>query len=82
MEPFAKHFIVKPGPKAATNQYGHLELWWAASSVNDAPDAGKNPWMLLAAANNSYELAAMSELGGALEASRSALAGEAPDADR
>lgn len=66
----ATHFIVKVGPNKDKNQYGHLELWWAAKSVNEEPDASFNPWMMLGNAENSYSLAAMGELRGALDAAR------------
>jgi hypothetical protein len=66
----ATHFIVKDGPNKDKNQYGHLELWWAAKSVDEEPSASYNPFMLLASAENSYSLACMGHLAGILEAAR------------
>lgn len=68
LEYLTTHFIVKDGPNAGTNQYGHLELWWAAKSVNEEPSAAYNPWMLLGEAQNSYSLVAMGELRGVIAA--------------
>ena len=70
LEFLAVHFIVKAGPNKYKNQYGHLELWWAAKSINEEPNASFNPWMMLGNAEDSFSLAAMSELHGALAAAR------------
>ncbi len=70
VEALARHFIVQDGPNAATSQYGHLELWWAAKSVTEPPDAMKNPWMMLGEARGSYSLAPMAELQGILQSLR------------
>lgn len=70
LEFLATHFIVKDGSNKDKNQYGHLELWWAAKSINEAPDASFNPWMMLGNAENSYSLVAMGELQGALNEAR------------
>lgn len=71
------HFVVRNGPNKDTNQYGHLELWWAAKSVDDKPDALYNPMMLIGDAQNSYSLAAMGELRGAIDAARKLVLGNA-----
>lgn len=73
LEFLATHFIVKNGRNKDTNQYGHLELWWAAKSVNEEPSALYNPWMMLGDAQNSFSLAAMGELRGCLDAARNLL---------
>ncbi len=70
LEFLATHFIVKDGPNKDKNQYGHIELWWAANSVAEQPDAGRNPWMFLGDAQNSFSLAAMGQLRGALNEAR------------
>ena len=64
---FAEHFEVKEGPKKNETQYGHLELWYAAKSVNEEADALHNPKMLMASAESSFSLACMNALGGALD---------------
>lgn len=66
----ATHFIVKNGSNSEKNQYGHLELWWAAESVDVEPNAATNPWLLLTSAEGSYSLAALGELRGVLDEAR------------
>jgi hypothetical protein len=70
LEFLATHFAVKVGPNKDRNQYGHLELWWAAKSVAEEGSALYNPWMMIGNAENSYSLAAMGELRGALDKAR------------
>lgn len=73
LEYLTTHFVVKDGPNKDKNQYGHLELWWAAKSVHEESSALYNPWMLLGTAENSYSLAAMGDLRGVLEVARDML---------
>lgn len=73
LEALCRHFIVKDGPNKDTNQYGDLDLWWAAKDVREKPDALYNPWMHLGNACNSFSLGAMGHLADVLAASREAL---------
>lgn len=58
---FTDHFEVKAGQNKDSNQYGHLELWH------------RNPGLLLGDAQNSYSLACMGQMAGALEYARAIL---------
>ena len=72
VDDLATHFVVKDGPNKDKNQYGHLELWWAAKSVAEEASASYNPFMLLASAESSYSLACMNHLAGLIAAAREA----------
>lgn len=76
------HFVVKNGPNNEKNQYGHLELWWAAKSVHEEPSAAYNPWMHLASAENSFNLAAMGDLRGVIEVAGELVRGDREDRKR
>lgn len=73
LEYLTTHFVVRNGRNNDKNQYGHLELWWAAKSVHEEASALYNPMMLLASAENSYSLCAMGELRGVIDEARKLL---------
>jgi hypothetical protein len=79
LKELATHFVIKKGSRHDTNQYGHLELWQAAKSVNEKPDSMYNPWTCLASAENGYTLACMSHLNDLIERSREVLVHESEE---
>jgi hypothetical protein len=79
---FTTHFVVKDGSNKERNQYGHLELWFAARSVHEEADAIRNPWMLIGSAEGSFSLACMNVLASALVNADAALSQSAPPAEQ
>lgn len=72
LEWFPQHLMLADAPDAAERQYGHVEIVWFATDASEPP-SDTNPSMVIGGGENSWSLAIMNELCGALEAARAAL---------